>query len=176
MTNVGELECVMNIWSLRQNPYANTNQIHMRDFILSQGIVTCPFGHIGQERNNVIDEVYNESKAGESERTSGSQDRKFIEEIKIGDTVIIPLKGIKECILAKITSKPIYAFNTGLFTTVTEKGIKVMDKGEIPFRPVGRRIEIIESCIIFKSKRFLGKHSLCHVNPDKFKVNQILNN
>lgn len=41
-------------WSLRQNPYANTNQRQMRELIISQDIVTCPFGHLNNERNNVI--------------------------------------------------------------------------------------------------------------------------
>lgn len=35
-------------WSLRQNPYANTNQRQMRELIISQNIVTCPFGHLEQ--------------------------------------------------------------------------------------------------------------------------------
>ena len=166
--NINKRSNTMTMWSLRQNPYANTNQIQMKDFILSQSVVTCPFGHIGQERNNVIDEAYNESKAGESGRVSGSQDRKFIEEMKVGDIVVIPFKGLKECVLAKIISEPIYVINTGLFTTVNDKGVKVSDKGDIPFRPVGRRIEIINSSLTFKNKRFLGKHSLCHIDMSKY--------
>ena len=44
--------------SLRQNPYANTNQRQMRKLIISQNIVTCPFGHLNVFRNNVINGVY----------------------------------------------------------------------------------------------------------------------
>lgn len=166
-------DIMMTIWSLRQNPYANTNQLHMKDLIISQNIVTCPFGHIGQERNNVIDELYNETKVGESGRVSSSQDRKFIEDMKIGDIVVIPFKGIKACVLAKIISEPIYAFETKLFTTITDNGVCVSDKGDIPFRPVARRIEIIKLSIRFRSKRFLGKHSLCRIDYQKFNDEKI---
>ena len=173
MDSANQITNNMTIWSLRQNPYANTNQLHMKDFVLSQNIVTCPFGHIGQERNNVIDEEYNETKVGESGRVSGSQDRKFIEVMKIGDIVVIPFKGLKDCVLARIISEPVYAVSTNLFTTMTENGVCVADKGEIPFRPVGRRVEIIDASINFRSKRFLGKHSLCHIDYRKFNNEKI---
>ena len=31
-------------WVLRQNPCANTNQEQMRNFIITQQFITCPFG------------------------------------------------------------------------------------------------------------------------------------
>jgi hypothetical protein len=148
-----------NFWSIRQNPYAKTNQNQMRDFILSQNVVTCPFGHIGNGRNNVIDGVYNE-------RNSMSQDRKFIEEVKIGDIVLIPFAGLKECILAKIISEPIYAVDTGLFTTTTKGEIEISEEGDMPFRPVGRKIEIINPSVVFADKRVLSRASLSRINPD----------
>lgn len=151
-----------NFWSIRQNPYANTNQTQMRDFILSQSVVTCPFGHIGDGRNNVIDGVYNEIN-------SHSQDRKFIEDIKIGDIIVIPFAGIKECILAKIISDPIFAIDTGLFysSTFSKNGIELKNEaGDMPFRPVGRNIEIINPSLKFQDKRVLSRTSLSRVNPD----------
>ena len=48
-------------WVLRQNPCANTNQEQMRNFIITQQFVTCPFGHISNARNNVLNGRYNES-------------------------------------------------------------------------------------------------------------------
>lgn len=150
-----------NFWSIRQNPYANTNQAQMRDFILSQSVVTCPFGHIGNGRNNVIDGVYNE-------RNSLSQDRKFIEDIKIGDIIVIPFAGLKECVLAKIISEPIYAIDTGLFysATYSKVGINLTEQGDLPFRPVGRKIEILDSSVVFQDKRVLPRTSLSRINPD----------
>ena len=146
-------------WCLRQNPYANTNQIQMRDFIISQNIITCPFGHLSRERNNVIDGNYNEE-------ISNSQDRKFIENINIGDIIIIPFTGIKECILARITSEPIYSVNTNLFTIRLNNMIQISNNYGTPFRPVGRRIEIINPNVIFNNKRILPRMSLSHVNPN----------
>lgn len=94
-----------------------------------------------------------------------SQDRKFIEDIKIGDIVLIPFAGLKECILAKITSEPIYAVDTGLFTTITKGEIDI-SYGETPFRPVGRKIEIINPSVVFEDKRVLPRNSLSRINPD----------
>jgi hypothetical protein len=79
-------------WSIRQNPYANTDQHQMRNLIISQNIITCPFGHMNNERNNVINEIYNEQH---KEWKSKSQDRKFIENINIGDIILITFAGLK---------------------------------------------------------------------------------
>ena len=146
-------------WCLRQNPYANTNQAQMRKFIISQKIVTCPFGHLSNERNNVIDGNYNEE-------ISNSQDRKFIENINIGDIIIIPFAGIKECILARVTSEPIYGVNTNMFTIKLNNMIQLNNNNGIPFRPVGRKIEIINMNLTFEDKRILPRTSLSHVNQN----------
>lgn len=172
--NKKEITDSVSIWCLRQNPYENTDQLQMKNFILDNGIITCPFAHFGEERKNVIDETYNETIGGESGRVSMSQDRKFVEEIKIGDIVVIPFRGLKECLVLKIVSEPIYDIKTNLFTTVTQNGIFIRDTGDIPFCPaVGRKVEIINSSIKFRNKRFLGKHSLCRIDYDKFNNEKI---
>ena len=150
-------------WSIRQNPYANTNQIQMRDFIISKNIITCPFGHLDNERNNVINGVYNEKNP---EWKSHSQDRKFIENMNIGDIVLISFAGLKECIIARIISEPIYGVNTGLFTSIQYGKIQVANQGDTPFRPVGRKIQIIKDKIIFNDKRIIPRISLSHINPN----------
>ena len=147
-------------WSIRQNPYANTNQVQMRELIISQNIVTCPFGHLNEARNNVINGVYNEEQ-------SNSQDRKFIENINIGDIILIPFAELKECILARIVSDPIYGIDTGLFTCICDGKIQVTNKGGNPFSPVGRKIEIIRKDVTFKDKRrVLPRVSLSIINPN----------
>ena len=140
-------------FSIRQNPYANTNQTQMREFITSQKIVTCPFGHLNKARNNVINGVYNEEQ-------SRSQDRKFIENMNIGDIIVILFAGLRECILAKIVSDPIYGVDTGLFTSMCDGKIQVSAEGETPFRPVGRKIQIIRDDLIFADKRVFGQATL----------------
>jgi len=144
-------------WTLRQNPYANTNQKQMRELILSQNIVTCPFGHLNEGRNNVLNGVYNEEQ-------SHSQDRKFIENMNIGDIILIPFAGLKECILARIISEPIYCLDTGLFTSMRHGKIQVTNEGDTPFRPVGRKIQIIRNDVRFNDKRVLGRATLSHIN------------
>jgi hypothetical protein len=161
ITNINYKEMFrQQFWSIRQNPYANTNQKQIRELIISQNIVTCPFGHLNEGRNNVINGVYNEEQ-------SNSQDRKFIENINIGDIILIPFKGLKECIYARIVSEPIYGIDTGLFTSMRDGKIQVTTNGDTPFRPVGRKIQIIRKDLIFKDKRrVLSIRTLSHINPN----------
>ena len=149
-------------WAVRQNPYKKTNQIQMRELVISQNIVTCPFGHLGNERNNVLDGVYNEDHP---EWKSQSQDRKFIENMNIGDIIVIPFKGITGCIIARIVSDPIYCVDTGLFTSMLNGEIQISPDGDTPFRPVGRKIQIIHYDFVVENKSKLGRHALCHINP-----------
>jgi hypothetical protein len=150
-------------WSLRQNPWATTDQTQMRDFIVSQKTVSCPFGHFDVERNNVVAGAFNESSDWWKSR---SQDRRFIDEMKIGDIVVIPFPKQRTSILARIVSAPIYGVDTGLFTRVQENGIvSLLTEGDTPFRPVGRQIEIIDANYVIPDKRVLPRVSLCKINP-----------
>jgi hypothetical protein len=150
-------------WCLRQNPYANTDQLQMRNFINLHNTVTCPFGHLNKERDNVINGIYNEGQ-------SHSQDRRFIENMNIGDIILIPFAGIKECILARIISGPIWEMDTGFFTHTCNGTIHVSIEGEHrpkdakPFRPVGRKIEIIDNEFIVNNKRVLPRRSLSRIH------------
>jgi hypothetical protein len=150
-------------WCIRQNPYANTDQRQMHELIISQNIVTCPFGHLNEVRNNVLNGVYNEEHPTWK---SHSQDRKFIENMNIGDIILIPFAGLRECILARIVSEPIYGVDTGLFTSMRDGKIQVTNKGDIAFRPVGRKIQIIRNDVRFNDKRVLPRVSLSHINPN----------
>ena len=132
---------LQNFWLLRQNPSGKTNQEQMYDFILSQKLVTCPYSHFNEERNNVIDGLYNENNA---KNKSYSQDRKFIEKIKIGDIILIPFSGLKKCITARIISEPIYSVETGLFTKENNGTYQILKQGDKAFRPIARKIEIID--------------------------------
>jgi hypothetical protein len=136
------------LWSLRQNPYANTNQTQMRQVILEKLFVSCPFGHTSVCRDNVLDGRYNTG--------ANKQDVQFIDEMKVGDIVLIPFKGKKSCIIARIVSEPVYCIETGLYTShQAGEEIKISELKEegVPFRPVGRRIEILNSNVVFADKR-----------------------
>jgi hypothetical protein len=85
-----------------------------------------------------------------------------VEDIQIGDIVLIPFSGKKECIIARITSDVEYAIDTGLFWKENEAGkVKISSTVDgLPFRPVGRRIEIINDKFIPKiqpNRRTLSK-------------------
>ena len=151
-------------WSIRQNPYKNTNQEQMRDTVLKHSIVTCPFGHIGDCRNKVIDAEYSEEHV---DWKSYSQDRTFIEKLKIGDIVLIPFSGIRDVLLARIVSEPIYAFNTGLYVTHVNGQITLSTVGELPFRPVVRRIEILKTDLYYPDRRVIAYRTIAHFDPMK---------
>lgn len=133
-----------NFWVLRQNYGSKTNQFEMKDLILKQKIVTCPWGGWGIAKQNVIDGLYNKNHIDRpGGRPSKDQDRRFVEEMKIGDIIIIPFAKKSGCIIARISSDVEYSLDTGLFWTEEEDNIKLSSTGDAPFIPVGRRIEII---------------------------------
>jgi len=86
--------------------------------------------------------------------------------MNIGDIILIPFAGLKECILARIISDPIYGIDTRLFTTTRDGKIQISSEGDTPFRPVGRKIQIIKNDLIFKDKRVIPRVSLSHINPN----------
>ena len=126
-------------WILRQNYGSKTDQNDVRKLIMSQNFVSCPWGGWGVHRENVLLGVFNNPSTGES---ANDQDRKFVEEMQIGDILLIPFAGKKSCIVARITSDVEYKIDTGLFWTEINNKNKIGDEGE-PFSPVGRRIEVI---------------------------------
>jgi len=161
----------MESYSVRQNPYSKTSQKDMRSFIISQNLVTCPFGHLNDYKDNVISLEYNEDY---NVWKSLSQDRKFIEDIKIGDVIIIPFKGIKECILARIISEPIYDIYTGLFTNEIDGKIYFSNISGEHFKPVVRKIKIINSNIIFEDKRkYIPMNTLSKISLPDFILEQV---
>jgi len=129
-------------WILRQNYGEKTDQTNVRDLILSQQIVTCPWGGWGPHRENVVNGTYNYNPT--VGRSAGGQDRRFVEDMQIGDIVLIPFAGQNTCILARIVGPVEYAIDTGLSVMETDGVIKLGSQGE-PFYPVGRRIEILNA-------------------------------
>ena len=106
-----------NFWVLRQNYGEKTNQEQMKELILRQKFVACPWGGWGPERQNVIDGIYNKQVVRPGGRTSNNQDKRFVEEMKIGDIILIPFAKKRGCIVARITSGVEYSIDTGLFWT-----------------------------------------------------------
>ena len=152
-------------WVLRQNYGEMTNQSDMYSLIKEHQIVTCPWGGWGSPRQNVIDGIYNTHIPDESGRTSLGQDRRFVEEMNIGDIVVIPFTHQRECIVARITSDVEFATESRLNWKQEEGGIRIGNFSEgLPFRPVARRIKIISDNFICEDKRRLGILTLCKLN------------
>ena len=143
-----------NYWVLRQNYGSKTNQDEMKGLILKQQIVTCPWGGWGIAKQNVIDKKYNENHIDRpGGRPSKGQDRRFVEEMRVGDIIIIPFPKKNGCVVARIASDVEYSVDTGLFWTETSEDIRIGDTGDAPFQPISRRIEILHdnflpSCVI----------------------------
>lgn len=158
-------------WVLRQNYGEITNQNDMKDLIKQQKFVTCPWGGWGLHRQNIIDGLYNENILDESSRSSKGQDRKFVEKMNIGDIVLIPFSKGKNCIVARIISNVDYEIDTGLHWNKKGNQIKIGENDGLPFRPIGRYIEIIKEDFI-PNKR-LGQLTLSKMNRE---LVDILNN
>lgn len=144
----------------------------MKAMILDTSVVTCPFGHVGEYRNNVIDEVYNENH---HTWASKGQDRTFVQEMQIGDTVLIVFKKPVAPILARITSVVEYAYNTGYYTWVhdevrhisRERADARVAENDVLFRPVCRKIEILEREVrVEGSWRMFGQGSLSKMSTE----------
>ena len=143
-------------WCLRQNPYANTDQNKMKEIIIDNNIITCPFGHVNEYEDNV--------KKGNFKLnlihplwSSRKQDQRFIEELQINDIIVIPFKNMKECLLVKVISEPLYD-DLNLNISIDDNISK--------FNPVYRKVKIINDKLIFKDKRVLPRQSLCLINKE----------
>jgi hypothetical protein len=152
-------------WVLRQNYAETTNQDDMKKLIKSQQFVTCPWGGWGIPRQNVIDNIYNENVCDESRRSSNGQDRKFVEEMNIGDIVLIPFANNNGCFIARITSNVEYAIDTGLYWKKEGETINIGNNDGLPFRPVGRYIEIISEDFI--PNKSLGQWTLSKIKNEE---------
>lgn len=149
-------------WILRQNYAEKTDQTNVRDLILSQQFVSCPWGGWGIHRENVVNGTYNDKPS--VGRSAYSQDRRFVEDMQIGDIVLVPFAGKStSCIIARIVGPVEYAIDTGLSRIETDGVIKLGSEGE-PFRPVGRRIEILNA--EYPKPARLGQWTLCKMNRE----------
>ena len=148
-----------NFWVLRQNYSDKTDQEQMKELILLRQFVACPWGGWGVAKQNVVDGVYNTNhidRAGG--RGSNGQDKRFVEEMQIGDIVLIPFAKKRECILGRIISDVAF-ISTGLYWTETGAHIKLGEEGTDLFCPVGRRIQIIRDDFV-PSARVHNQRSL----------------
>ena len=145
-------------WILRQNYCSKTDQNAVRQLIMSQKFISCPWGGWGVHRENVLAGVFNNKPS--IGRSSSGQDRKFVEEMQIGDIVLIPFAGKNTCIIARIVGD-IDEFDTGLSWKEINDKIKLGTEGS-PFSPVGRRIEIINSDFMKPSN--LNQRTLTRMN------------
>jgi len=104
-----------------------------------------------------------------------------MEEIQIGDYVIIPFKKEKKknfskCILAKIIDEPLPFHYTGFYTRKNIQGnftiLKEKKEGYEPFIVYGRRIEIIqeEMKIYGNQKKIFNQRTLAKLDKTSFNM------
>ena len=87
-----------NLVCVRQNPYELRSKCFY-SFIEKENIITCPYGHNKNFSEKINEGTYNLD-------VSSGQDKKFIEDLKIDDYVIIPIEKTKKCIIKKVVSEP----------------------------------------------------------------------
>ena len=79
--------------------------------------------------------------------------------------MLIPFKGQKTCILARIISDVEYGIETGMFWRQSNDKIRIDVAGGEPFRPVGRRIEILNADLPRPSPH-LGQQTLMKMREE----------
>jgi len=84
---------------IRQNPYGLKSNDFI-EYIKHNNIITSPYGHSIKYTHNIMDNIY-------SENESKRQDKKFVEDLKIDDYVIIPIEKSKKFILKQIINSDI---------------------------------------------------------------------
>ena len=163
-----------NIWVIRQNNGGHTNQSFMKKFNIDYGTIICPWGIFGESRSCIIDRHYNENNPSWS---SGGQDRMFVENINIGDILVIMYSKIKECVIAEVVSDVNFEKSTDLKISELKKedgkaSYIISEDGEFEFRPITRDIRIIRDNVMFTDKRRLGTmKTLVKITNDEHKKN-----
>lgn len=154
----------MKTWILRQNPCQKTQQVDMMQFIQTEKIITCPYGHIAEASDYVDLSEYNQYSEGQ--RTSQHQDRRFDQDMQIGDIVIIPFTGSSNVLIVRVESDscPSKNFDSLLVVYNREKQVVSIRKNvnryrgsqfEIQFfRPVYRHVSIISETTRHPSVHF----------------------
>ena len=148
-----------NIWVIRQNNGGLTNQRIMKKLNTDDRFVICPWGIFGESRNRIIDGVYNKNHESWD---SGDQDRTFVENINIGDILVIMYNGIKESVIARVTSDVNFAKTTDLKISElpgkndNKVSYMISDEGDFPFRPISRDISVINDSVLFEDKGRVG--------------------
>ncbi len=147
-------------WVLRVNPYERTDQNDMFKYIVKNKVIICPFGHIGEYRMNVLRRVYN---VNHPVLGSSGQDKRFVEEIEIGDTILVMFTSTKKYLIVEVLSS---ACEVDVHYSYTDDGsiIRIQHNDEIdidsstiahPFKPVVRFIAILDSGTFVRDmKRF----------------------
>ena len=161
---------MVSYWVLRQNYARITNQTDIEQLIVNQKIITCPWGGWGIPKEKVKSRIYNNDKNYPDEfgRISSNQDKKFVEDMNIGDIVLIPLAKSSKFIIARITSDIIHDIHTGMYWEKKNGHINIGSSG-LPFEPVVRRIEILHTD--FKPDMRTGIQTLTKMNSHI--INQI---
>lgn len=81
---------------IRQNPSGLASKDFI-NFIKSNNFITCPWGHSNDYTDNVWNGKYNIDAKG--------QDKRFVEELKVGDYIVIPIEGKKKILKKKFLLK-----------------------------------------------------------------------
>lgn len=145
-----------NIWILRQNPCRKTNQDVMLEFIKKENIVTCPYGHIVEATTHVDKRNYN--VYNEDGTDSNNQDKRFVEDLRIGDIAVIPFNTKKNpsVLIVRIESQCLPSKNFGNMSVIYKDNKVVKVTHPVPprylpspyqikiFRPAHRKVTILK--------------------------------
>jgi len=132
----------MTFYSLRQNPSltddlghrANIPQEYMYEFAMEFEYIQCPWSYHPQGRVQIREAISYPNKAA----------RIFMNDLKIGDQVILAYKGLKKSIHAEVVSDPIYDLDSDVYARKISHHLWKKQINPENYNPIVRKIRVIK--------------------------------
>ena len=145
----------MNYYSLRQNPdyiragySSNIPQEDMYEFAMEFEYIQCPWSYYPRERVEIRDGIYPNKAA-----------RIFMNDLKIGDQVVILYKGLKKSIHAEVVSEPEYDLDSNVYARKISHHLWKNKINPENYNPIVRKIRVIKE-LEFTLKQ---QNTLCRI-------------
>jgi hypothetical protein len=127
----------MNYYTLRQNPYLlghyNIPQEDMYEFATEFEYIQCPWSYDPRERVEIRTGNY-----------PNKATRIFMNDLKIGDHVVLLYKGLKKSIYAEVVSDPIYDLDSDVYARKISHHLWKNQINPENYNPIVRKIRVIK--------------------------------
>ncbi|MGA0120658.1 MAG: hypothetical protein ACO3HJ_04305 [Methylophilaceae bacterium] len=136
-------------YTLRQNPHSYyIPQEYMYEFATEFEYIQCPWSYLPRERVEI--------RAG---NYPNKATRIFIDDLKIGERVVLLYKGLKKSIYAEVVSDPIYDLERDVYARKISHYLWKNKINPENYNPIVRKIRVIKE-LDFTLKR---QQTMCRI-------------